>query len=418
MNKIRVLSAAISLCLSASAFAVDEVIYFSDTLQVDDGKSALYRVEIDPISHQANLFPLPTGTIPADGVVEFDHVDALAAESDGSILWLINSRGNIASQLIKYTVANALVENIGLIHWPETGPLGDIDQAAVSPDGTLYVTRKNVDYLYTVNTSDAIATRVGKVEGADTTGGDIAFDQYGALYLLNQTGLYELTLPAVIPSPVIAVNIGPSKSGYTGMAFRSGGFGNVLASNKETDTFDELSVIDAAEVSNYPMMYPNGTLYDHSLGGDMTTGPLVICSKTIGYWKNHSWNGAVVTINDMPYNETSGRFGSKVEGDKPYDGLLWQAKGKTYSMLYAQLIAAKLNTNNSYTIDILNQAEMFLDGKDFSGIVDKSEKSDYSALVQAVTAFNEDNHCDADNEDEGGHEDDNGGGEEGSGGEY
>ena len=62
-------------------------------------------------------------------------------------------------------------------------------------------------------------------------------------------------------------------------------------------------------------------------------------------------------------------------------------------MLYAQLIAAKLNTNNAFGIPVIDAAEAFLAGKVFDDVVAKSEKREYSGLVNALSAFNEDNHC-------------------------
>ncbi|QDF75841.1 MULTISPECIES: hypothetical protein [Shewanella] len=378
MKKSNVLLASVIASFSLSALAVNDVIYLSDTMGPADGKSALYRVDIDSVSGHANLSLLP------DGIVDFNHVDSLAAEQDGSIIWLIDN-----NSLIKYEVATATVDLIGSL----ANFSGDSDQAAVSPDGTLYVTNKTTGGLYSINKSTAEATLVGTLTVGN--GGDIAFDQYGTLYMVNQNGLFELTLP-IPPSETVGVElIGPVSDRYTGLAFRAGGLGNLLGSNGIGNAIRELSVVDASAVANgnYPM-YKDDLPFDH-LYGDMTTGPLVMCSKTIGYWKNHAWNGATVTINGLLIDEIIGRFGDKEEGDKPYNGSLWSAKGKTYSMLYAQLIAAKLNTNNSYTVQLLNDAEAFLFEKDFNDVVSKADRSEYSAFVQAVTAFNEDNHCDS-----------------------
>ena len=45
--------------------------------------------------------------------------------------------------------------------------------------------------------------------------------------------------------------------------------------------------------------------------------------------------------------------------------MLWNAKENTYSMLYAQLIAAKLNTNNASGIPAIDDPKAFLVGKSF-----------------------------------------------------
>ncbi len=290
----------------------------------------------------------------------------------------------------------------------------------ISPDGILYVTSTDSHSLYTIDTSNGSATLVGALTGDGVTanGGDLAFDIDGDLYLLSQAGLYSLDL--TIPGTVTASLIGnPTPSAYTGMAFRYNGLGDLLASNLN-DSFVELSATDASTLQTYGMYLasdPNVKYKLHNIGGDMTTGPLVFCSKTIGYWKNHSWNDATVTINGVEYDEDDGRGFATEPNDKPKGGLLWQAKGKTYSMLYAQLIAAKLNTYNSSNIALLNEAEEFLNGKIFGDDVIKSEKAAYSALVQAVTAFNEDNHCDVDNEEIPEDDEGTGNGEGGDGGE-
>jgi hypothetical protein len=72
------------------------------------------------------------------------------------------------------------------------------------------------------------------------------------------------------------------------------------------------------------------------------------CTKTIGYWKNHSWEGATVSICGVPIDETLG------------DEILWAARGKNFSMFFAQLIAAKLNTDNSSGLPFINEAEEWL----------------------------------------------------------
>jgi len=129
----------------------------------------------------------------------------------------------------------------------------------------------------------------------------------------------------------------------------------------------------------------------------MTTGPLVLCTKTIGYWKNHDWPGTV-TINGFSIDQD---FGScDVAGEKkPCEGILWNAKGKDFSMLYAQLIAAKLNTNNVIGIPIIDDAEKFLAVNApslpaFNDPIPKSLKGAYSGHVEALSTFNENNHCD------------------------
>ncbi len=110
MNKIYTLSAAISLCLSTSALAIEERSYFSDVLKVGDGKSAIYSVELDADNNKALLTLLPSG------LVNYEHIDALAASPDGKVLWLISSRNGIAHQLISYEVITATLGSPMTIH--------------------------------------------------------------------------------------------------------------------------------------------------------------------------------------------------------------------------------------------------------------------------------------------------------------
>ena len=55
--------------------------------------------------------------------------------------------GMLNNVLAAYVVADGAVDEKGQI----TGIGGDIDQATVSPSGTLYVTSKSDNKLYTVN---------------------------------------------------------------------------------------------------------------------------------------------------------------------------------------------------------------------------------------------------------------------------
>lgn len=392
---------AVCLGFAAPVLAVDtDVIYLSDTndLNGTDGLSVLYKVEIDTAAMRANLTMLPSGTVP------YNHVDALAAEQDGSIIWMINSgpqpAGMTDNVLAAYIVADGSIDEKGQILSSGAG-VGDIDQAAMSPSGTLYVTSKSGNKLYTVNKDDATATLVGVIPKS-ASGGDIAFAQDGTFYMwVGGNGLYELT----IGPPITETFVGPAGSGYTGLAVRFNGTGDLIASDGKalagSSNIQEISQIDASVIANYPM-YIGGTLWTSINGyghgyGDMTTGPLVLCTKTIGYWKNHEWNGATVSINGWSVDEIMGR-GFALDGEKPKDGLLWNAKGKTYSMLYAQLIAAKLNTNDSVAVQAIVDAEDFLLNKDFNAVVSRSYKKAYSALVERLTMFNEMYHCEDDTE--------------------
>ena len=383
MRLLSTVIVALCLAIALPGCTVDnEVIYLSDTndLNGDDGISVLYRVDIDDETSSATLTMLP------NGVVNYNHVDAIAAEPDGSIIWMIDSGGSAPRTLAGYDVSNAAVFEVGELS------IADTDQAAMSPAGTLYITTEAPGKLYTVDTEFATVTLIGSLPAA-ANGGDLTFDADGTLYMLNTNGLYELTLPAVLPGVIAAVKIGADSSSdysdYTGMAARANGFGELIASHRSANAIRELSSSDGSVLMEYPMVG-----FDHGLG-DMATGLLVLCTRTIGYWKNHDWNEAFVYINGEMIDEATGR-GLAVDGEQPKNGYLWNARGNTYSMLYAQLIAAKLNTNDAGGNSAIAAAEAFLVGKAFEAVVEKSEKKTYSDLVVILTTFNESYDCDED----------------------
>ncbi|HUT25891.1 MAG TPA: DUF4214 domain-containing protein, partial [Sumerlaeia bacterium] len=112
-----------------------------------------------------------------------------------------------------------------------------------------------------------------------------------------------------------------------------------------------------------------------------------------GYWKNHSWDGAVVLILGVEIDETLGQE------------ILSGARGNDFSMLFAQLIAAKLNTNASSAVVVpeIQAADDFLQSvEDEYGDValedgslnwdrpfdTKDQKQEAVALWEALDEFN------------------------------
>jgi hypothetical protein len=81
-----------------------------------------------------------------------------------------------------------------------------------------------------------------------------------------------------------------------------------------------------------------------------SAAPVAPTVHSMGYWKNHSWEGATIAILAVGIDETLGQE------------ILSGARGDNFSMLFAQLIAAKLNTNASSAIVIpeIAAAEGFL----------------------------------------------------------
>lgn len=395
---------AVALVLMMGPLAVQpqvqEVLYLSDSGLPGDGKTKLFRVNLNAVTGRANLILLPSGEIP------FNQADALACTPDGAKLYAIDKYGDPnypgTGKLGYYDVGTASWWEIGYVkHGGSIVP--GIVLAAFSPDGILYAASEVTDSLYRVNTGTAVATLVGPVVNQATDaivnvqGADIVFSADWILYLWANgsrtgapRGLYTLMLPAALPGTVYATHLGLGDTGsyFTGLAIRDNGWGDLVGSTHQ----DEIFVIDKANATTIEKfwMYLSCSRYDYEFG-DMTVGPLKLCAKTIGYWKNHSWCGATITICGITINEQLGKE------------ILWDARGNNFSMLFAQLIAAKLNTNNSTVIQIINEAEWWLCGQTCThsgdtlnwnkSFYDKQQKREAAGYWEALDAFNNQFEC-------------------------
>lgn len=331
-----------------------ETLYLSDSGPSDDGKSKLFSVSLDTTTMHANLTLLEE--------IGYNQVDALAATPDGSFLYAIdkyctNSAFCGDGWMGRYEVGTDTFSNIAQVEYYGTNtPVPQIVLAAFSPiDGKLYAASDATDSLYTIDTGTAEATLVGQIRKDGTalvnvSGADLVFAADGTFYLWANSagaapkGLYTLTLPTTTPGTVVATHIGVGAAmSFTGLAIRENGFGDLVGS--ATTPGDSIWVInktDATSGDEYPM-YANGSSYPYSYG-DMTVGSLIRCTKTIGYWKNHDWPSCVTICGDEICDDT----------------ILWDARGNNFSMFFAQLIAAKLNTNNLTGIAGIGDAEAWL----------------------------------------------------------
>lgn len=365
-----VYAAICALAFAQIAWAQDsEVLYLADTMGPADNLSAIFKVELT--ASAANLVLVPNGLFP------FNHVDVLAAEPDGSKLWFVDDYygiGDDTGLMGWYEVADGSINTIGPITY-NGSRLVEIDQAAVAPDGTLFIAHNLSDAIYTVDKTTAEATVVGRpiTPGGvilDVQGADIAFAADGTFYLwINRElagapqGLYIIDLPPVngyVTATWVGGQQDPERR-FTGLAIRANGLGDLVGSISKGGYADTVAVVDKVTgdfISVVPLL-KDGQPYDH-VWGDMSIGPFpqeeppetneppVFCTYTIGYWKNHSWDGATVTILDVEIDEATGKE------------ILRNAKSKNMSMLFAQLIAAKLNVNNASGVDIIDAAEDFL----------------------------------------------------------
>lgn len=124
------------------------------------------------------------------------------------------------------------------------------------------------------------------------------------------------------------------------------------------------------------------------------------CTRTIGFWKNHAWPASVSIGGDTIAQCDGSDRREPCTGEK--EGILWSAKGKDFSMLCSQLIAAKLNcADGDCTHDgVVSAAEQFLADEGVSCLTEstwqfdsKSQKRVASALASDLDDFNNDFHC-------------------------
>jgi hypothetical protein len=383
----------------------NEVIYLSETQPIGgDFTTSLFQVNLDPATKIAELFDLPDAGHGL-GKIPFDRAH-LACTPDGKKLYAVdflekNQTGYSKPTLGYLEVDNSSWHEIGTVKIDPTTALSGMGQAAFSTDGVLYVLSNHTDSLYTVDTGTAEATLVGKLNIV-VQGADIAFAEDETLYLYTNAstgsthkGLYIVTLPPDSLEAIFLGPLNPINENISGLAIRVNGYGDLLGS-----AFGgKIYVIDKSDGSYgeslpvFKMQHDNEDFpYEF---GDMSLGPFALCTRSIGYWKNHSWNNVVITICGIKISETLG------------NDILWEARGKNFSMLFAQLIAAKLNTNNSTGIPEIDDAEVWLSSqpdiinldlslnwnKDFHS---KQQKREAVYFWEALDAFNNMHECEGD----------------------
>lgn len=342
MKRLNIFALVILLALGLAwqatpALGQSEVVYLTQSGTAGNGDGTrLFQVAFDETTNRANLTLLYTMAAPA-----FDQVDALACTPDGLKVYAIDKT---TANIGYYEPGTDSFINMDMQVRLGSGTLvPDIVLAAFNPTGTLYVASQSTNHLYSVNTSTGEAADLGYI-GVSLQGADLAFDFFGNLYVYTNSTqkLYQVTQG----TPNVATEVVSLPGAYfTGLAIRANGIGPFLGS-RNTNPGTIVEFASTGLVRTYQMYY-NGSPYNY-LYGDMSVGPLRICTRTIGYWKNHSWDGRTVTICGQTYDEESGK------------ALLADANGKTWSMFYAQLIAAKLNTDNVSGIQLIDDAEAYL----------------------------------------------------------
>ena len=266
------------------------------TLYLTDSRSSsedslLFEVVPDDDGLLALLQPL----VELDGYVQ---VDALASTIDGSQLYFIEAQ---TGDLGVYDVEMGSVTPIGPVTLDGV-PVGPaLVLAAFSADGALVVANNNDDGLYTVDTGNGVATRLGTIVDigtgfdVDVLGADLAFGSDGTLYLWSNSttsrGLWELEFPVGEDGIVDAVFVGEDSAAFfTGMAVRDGGAGDLVVSARPSDgvpsSIDQISRTDASLVATFVMYLDedadgqpdSAEPYVYSFG-DMTIGELCVGDK-------------------------------------------------------------------------------------------------------------------------------------------
>lgn len=383
------LSLAAALGMSQAAGAVD-VAYLVSTMGsqgANDG-SAVSRVVLDPVTSRGNLFPLVH-------LAEYDHVDVAAVTPDGNTMYWIDSWVYPSPQTLGWV--NLLDNSYGAVGviWTAGGEAFEPDQGAFTPDGRFIAANNRNDSIYEVNLLTAEAVRIGPVKIAggvtvDIQGGDIAIADDGTLYIWTNrvrsgapAGLYRATAFPPVGPDVLVDFLGSGGDGdhfFTGAAFYADG--SIIASNRSYQ-FHTQNPVDGSDLGVY-WMYLNGApYYDHNYG-DMASGPFpsAACTYTIGYWKNHSWDGVMLSVNGQSVDEGLGK------------SILSNAKGNNWSMFFSQLIAAKLNCA---TCSVVLEADAFLATQSvtswYQAFADGAQKAAANAHKDALDAFNNSNHC-------------------------
>lgn len=393
---------ASALLATASAVPLGEVLYLADNTGIGDGTSTIFRVYVDQVDGKANLQMV--------GKVPYDNALAIACTPDGNKIYVFDSYNTAypswgTGRMGYLDVSSGTFHDLAQATY-NSSVLPAIVLAGFSPGGTLYVASEDTDDVYTMNPTTGVASRIGPVvvnmgQANETVvherGADMAFTAAGTPYIWTNTangtnapsGLYELTLPAV-NGKISAAFVGSMPNDFfTGDAIRANGFGDLTGSSHDGHIHVQ-SLTSAADVGGSPYpMYLDGQPYAYSYG-DMSNGPLgILCTRTIGYYKNHDWNygspdfPAAAIICGIPITQ----YGTQTapSGQDFLNGVGYAKKpnGTDFSMLIAQLIAAELNTSDSSGIPLIDEAENWLCSQ---GIVENDQIDFHKQFTDAHQA--------------------------------
>jgi len=402
-----------------------ETIYLTDSCLC--GTTRIFRVLIDEVDSEAVL-------VEVGNTLDFQQVDCAGATTDGKRLFLVSKFGGGVGdgRLGYFDLETGTFHNpdgsdpgSGTVVYVREGSIGGpkVPHLVLGAffNNTFFVGSQVTNQLYTLDITTGVATSLGKIKVADSDpaeyinllGADLAFSADGRMVLsTNQSagsalkGLYEVFLGPPVEGEYLGSWEDAPNAKFTGIAFRSNGFFQGEQPQGElagSTCCDHIVVFD---LGGDPMRIYNSTeyhmcdccgAYDYTYG-DMSNGPLGTfpCVGTIGYWKNHPWQ--YVAGIDTSVTLCGNINMSEAEGQT----LLQAAKSNNFSMLTAQLIAAKLNTSGGAGLAIISEAEEFLCDStlgtwDMPFFV-KTQKAEANGYKDALDAFNNGSaistHCD------------------------
>jgi hypothetical protein len=324
IGRISLLLTVLIFAFGGSASAQDQfnIVYYTDGIAIGNSESRLFQVELDTGSGIAQLTELVVLGPGATGAGDpgWENVDVLAVTPDGRKLYFIDD-GRFSDpngRMGVYDVDTGHATEIGQVTFEDKGtvPLGKnwIDQAAFSPDGTLYITNVVNDRLYSVDLSTAYATLVGAVVEMhtrtviDLKGADIAFGADGSLMLWTSfavpfapRGLYRV---ASVPTSgdVPAEYLGGGLTARTGMGVVLNGMGDLVLTNRSLNRFELMDRSNGFNVLGY---------FDPFLGGALfrlTNGDI---ASALNFSEGRMTGGGVVKLED----KSKVRHGFRLECD-------------------------------------------------------------------------------------------------------
>jgi hypothetical protein len=131
-------------------------------------------------------------------------------------------------------------------------------------------------------------------------------------------------------------------------------------------------------------------LFDATFG-DMSIGPFMLCNTPMKYWRDQPWDGIRVTVLGARVYELLGKK------------IMVNAHKWNFSLLFAEIIAAKLNVNNSTGIAAIDEAETWMADQGLlnpngtlnwsKSFTSAAQKAQANAYVLALQTFNVSNPC-------------------------